>query len=227
MVAAIRSRWCSRTGDFLLCSAGSRVTFYRMCPIETLVSLAILYTPARLIEGLSPYLKSSPMNHPTYVEASPFLCKWRDASPERDFPSSATRTDPGKPRKHDDETILAVVETTQRHTPKDVTHWIVRSLAKNLNLARNLIHRVWSCYGDSSHIYPGHSSSPSTLGLPEPQTHDYKRYGTTNLFVALTMHQLRQDTHRSMQAVERDLGLPGSTQPRPEVLQLDEIGRGN
>lgn len=59
---------------------------------------------------------------------------------------------PGQPRKHDDERISAVVETTLRRKPKHATHWSARSLAKEMSLPYHFIYRVWKAFGLKPHL---------------------------------------------------------------------------
>ena len=59
---------------------------------------------------------------------------------------------PGQPRKHDNERVRAVVETTLHRKPKHQTHWSTRSLAKEMALPYHFIHRVWKAFGLKPHL---------------------------------------------------------------------------
>lgn len=39
-----------------------------------------------------------------------------------------------------------IIETTLHETPKDATHWSVRSLARHLGIRPNMVHRVWTAH---------------------------------------------------------------------------------
>ena len=122
-----------------------------------------------------------------------------------------------------------IVETTVKTRPGDgSTHWSVRMLAKQLQVSRSIVHRVWQrhdvqphrvekfklsndphfeekvrdvvglyldpperalvlCVDEKSQIQALDRTAPILPlrpGLPERQTHDYKRHGTTTLFAA-------------------------------------------
>lgn len=58
----------------------------------------------------------------------------------------------GQPRKHGDEQVQAVLEATLNRRPKNATHWSVRSLAEDMGLPRDFIHRVWRAFGLKPHL---------------------------------------------------------------------------
>lgn len=64
----------------------------------------------------------------------------------RDAPRS------GQPRRHDDQTVQAVLDATLNRRPKKATHWSVRSLAEELSLPRDFVHRVWRAFGLKPHL---------------------------------------------------------------------------
>ena len=157
------------------------------------------------------------------------VSKWRGRFARKGLAGLEDAKRSGQPRKHADETIQAVVETTLRRKPKNRTHWSVRSLSREMSLPRDFIHRVWRSFGLKPHLSRTFKLStdprfvekvrdvaglcvnppdkavvlcvdeksqiqaldrtqralPMHFGLPETRTHDYKRHGTTNLFAAL------------------------------------------
>lgn len=58
----------------------------------------------------------------------------------------------GQPRRHDDEQVQAVLDATLNRRPRKATHWSVRSLADELGLQRDFIHRVWRAFGLKPHL---------------------------------------------------------------------------
>jgi len=124
-----------------------------------------------------------------------------------------------------------ILDTTLKTRPLDATHWSVRGLARQLGVARMMVHRVWQRYDIQPHRVEKFKLSqdpkleekvrdvvglylnppdralvlcvdeksqiqaldrtapilPLRPGLPERQTHDYKRYGTTTLFAAFNI----------------------------------------
>lgn len=135
----------------------------------------------------------------------------------------------GRPKEILPQKEAAIVEATLRTTPKDATHWSVRSMAKQQGVSPATVQRIWKKH----HLQPHRvetfkfSSDPQFVakvrdvvglylnppdkaivlsvdeksqiqaldrtqpilplrpGLPERQTHDYERHGTTTLFAAL------------------------------------------
>lgn len=124
-----------------------------------------------------------------------------------------------------------ILDTTLKTRPPGVTHWSVRSLARQLGVTRTLVHGVWQrhqlqphrverfklsndpkleekvrdvvalylnppdralvlCVDEKSQIQALDRTAPILPlrpGLPERQTHDYKRHGTTTLFAAFNI----------------------------------------
>ena len=80
------------------------------------------------------------------------VTKWRQrfASDRLAGLSDAPRS--GQPRRHDDEQVQLVLEATLNRKPKKATHWSVRSLADDLGVHRDFIHRVWRAFGLKPHL---------------------------------------------------------------------------
>jgi transposase len=58
---------------------------------------------------------------------------------------------PGRPRTINDDQVAAVIERTLRHTPKDATHWSIRSMATETGLSHTTIRRIWNAFGLQPH----------------------------------------------------------------------------
>jgi transposase len=58
---------------------------------------------------------------------------------------------PGRPRTIDDDQIAAVIERTLRSTPKDATHWSIRSMAAETGFSHTTIRRIWNAFGLQPH----------------------------------------------------------------------------
>jgi len=58
---------------------------------------------------------------------------------------------PGKPRTIDDDQVAAVIERTLRSTPKDATHWSIRSMATETGVSHTTIRRIWNAFGLQPH----------------------------------------------------------------------------
>ncbi|MBA3563432.1 MAG: IS630 family transposase [Gammaproteobacteria bacterium] len=80
------------------------------------------------------------------------VTKWRRrfASDRLAGLSDAPRS--GQPRRHGDDRVQAVLEATLNRRPKRATHWSVRSLAEDLGVPRDFVHRVWRAFGLKPHL---------------------------------------------------------------------------
>jgi transposase len=58
---------------------------------------------------------------------------------------------PGRPRTIDDDQVAAVIERTLRSTPKDATHWSIRSMATQTGFSHTTIRRIWNAFGLQPH----------------------------------------------------------------------------
>jgi transposase len=58
---------------------------------------------------------------------------------------------PGRPRTIDDDQVAAVIERTLRSTPKDATHWSIRSMATTTGYSHTTIRRIWNAFGLQPH----------------------------------------------------------------------------
>lgn len=137
----------------------------------------------------------------------------------------------GRPKVISEEQEQAIVEATIQTTPKDATHWSVRTMAAARKISHATVQRIWKKHKLQPHRVerfkfsndPEFASKvrdivglymnppdkavvlsvdeksqiqaldrtqpilPLRPGLPERQTHDYERHGTTTLFAALNV----------------------------------------
>ena len=57
----------------------------------------------------------------------------------------------GRPRTASDSQVAQVIEHTLNSTPKDATHWSIRSMAAETGLSHTTIRRIWSAFGLQPH----------------------------------------------------------------------------
>jgi transposase len=137
----------------------------------------------------------------------------------------------GRPREIPEERETAIVEATIHTTPKDATHWSIRTMAASQKVSPATVQRIWKKHKlqpyrvenfkfsndpefagkvrdivglylnppDKAVVLSVDEKSqiqaldrtqpilPLRPGLPERQTHDYERHGTTTLFAALNV----------------------------------------
>jgi transposase len=135
----------------------------------------------------------------------------------------------GRPKQISAKKEAAIVEATIRTTPKDATHWSLRTMAISQKVSPATVQRIWKKHKLQPHRVESFKFSsdpefapkvreivglymnppdkaivlsvdeksqiqaldrtqpilPLRPGLPERQTHDYERHGTTTLFAAL------------------------------------------
>ncbi len=58
----------------------------------------------------------------------------------------------GQPRRHDDAAVQRVIDHTLNKKPKKATHWSVRTLAAELGVPNDFVHRVWRAFGLKPHL---------------------------------------------------------------------------
>lgn len=58
---------------------------------------------------------------------------------------------PGRPRTVSDDQVAAVIERTLHTTPRDATHWSIRSMAAETGLSHTTIRRIWNAFGLQPH----------------------------------------------------------------------------
>lgn len=139
----------------------------------------------------------------------------------------------GRPKQISEKKEAAIVEATIRTTPKDATHWSLRTMAVSQKVSPATVQRIWKKHKLQPHRVESFKFSsdpefapkvreivglyvnppdkaivlsvdeksqiqaldrtqpilPLRPGLPERQTHDYERHGTTTLFAALDVLQ--------------------------------------
>ena len=80
------------------------------------------------------------------------VSKWRRRFARDGLAGLSDAPRSGQPRKHDDDRVQAILETTLNRRPKKATHWSVRSLSDELGVPRDFVHRVWRAFGLKPHL---------------------------------------------------------------------------
>ena len=180
----------------------------------------------------------------------------------------------GRPKEIPVERETAIVEATMHTTPKDATHWSIRSMAASQKVSPATVQRIWKKHKLQPHRVENFKFSndpefagkvrdivglylnppdkavvlsvdeksqiqaldrtqpilPLRPGLPERQTHDYERHGTTTLFAALnvlegTVIGQCQPKHRHQEFLRFLDQIDASVEPELDVhLVLDNYG---
>ena len=77
--------------------------------------------------------------------------KWRQRFIDQRLDGLLDEPRPGAPRKISDEDVERVIVKTLETTPRDATHWSVRSMAAETGLSRAAIHRIWRAFSLQPH----------------------------------------------------------------------------
>jgi len=79
------------------------------------------------------------------------VCKWRKRYLEQGLTGLHDEMRPGRPRTISDEEVAMVVRKTLETKPQDGTHWTIRTLARDTQLSRPAVHRIWRAFGLQPH----------------------------------------------------------------------------
>ena len=86
------------------------------------------------------------------VEAAPnTVGKWRRRFADHRLDGLMDEPRPGAPRQIGDDEVAEVVRRTLETTPKDATHWSLRSMAEAAGFAPSTIHRIWKAFNLQPH----------------------------------------------------------------------------
>lgn len=77
--------------------------------------------------------------------------KWRRRFAQHRIEGLSDEYRPGRPRTVSDTQVAAVIERTLQTTPKDATHWSIRSMAAEVGLSHTTIRRIWGAFGLQPH----------------------------------------------------------------------------
>lgn len=77
--------------------------------------------------------------------------KWRRRFAKERIEGLTDEYRPGRPGTVADEQVAEVIERTLNSTPKDATHWSIRSMAAATGLSHTTIRRIWTAFGLQPH----------------------------------------------------------------------------
>jgi transposase len=81
--------------------------------------------------------------------------KWRSRFAAEGVAGLLDEPRSGAPRRITDDDVEAVVVRTLESTPRDATHWSVRSMAAATGMTRQTVHRIWKAFGLQPHRSDG------------------------------------------------------------------------
>jgi transposase len=77
--------------------------------------------------------------------------KWRRRFAEHRLDGLLDEPRPGAPRQIGDDAIAETIRLTLETTPRDGTHWSLRSMARAVGFAPSTIHRIWKAFNLQPH----------------------------------------------------------------------------
>lgn len=77
--------------------------------------------------------------------------KWRRRFAEHRLDGLLDEPRPGAPRQIGDDAIAETIRLTLETTPRDATHWSLRSMARAVGFAPSTIHRIWKAFNLQPH----------------------------------------------------------------------------
>jgi len=79
------------------------------------------------------------------------VCKWRQRFLQQGLDGLYDEMRAGRPRSISDDQVAELIRKTLDTTPRDGTHWTIRSVAKEVHLSRPTVHRIWKAFGLQPH----------------------------------------------------------------------------
>jgi putative transposase len=79
------------------------------------------------------------------------ISKWRQRYIKQGISGLHDELRQGRPRSISDEEVATLIRKTLNTKPKGGTHWTIRSMAKETQLSRPMVHRVWNAFGLQPH----------------------------------------------------------------------------
>jgi transposase len=77
--------------------------------------------------------------------------KWRSRFVAQGVAGLLDEPRSGAPRQISDDQVEAVIVRTLESTPRDATHWSVRSMAAATGMSKQAVHRIWRAFGLQPH----------------------------------------------------------------------------
>src|SRR5678815_2033190 len=77
--------------------------------------------------------------------------RWRHRFVRKRLPGLLDEPRPGAPRTITDAEVERVIALTLESTPRQATHWSVRSMAKHCGLSRMSVQRIWHAFALQPH----------------------------------------------------------------------------
>ncbi|MBY8975899.1 IS630 family transposase [Rhodobacteraceae bacterium NNCM2] len=100
----------------------------------------------RCADGLTSKEVAAELGHSEHT-----VGKWRRRFAEHRIEGLSDEYRVGRPRSVSDAQVADVIKRTLETTPKDATHWSIRSMAAEVGLSHTTIRRIWNTFGLQPH----------------------------------------------------------------------------
>ncbi len=77
--------------------------------------------------------------------------KWRRRFAEHRIEGLSDEYRAGRPRRISDAQVAEIIKQTLETTPRDATHWSIRSMAAETGYSHTTIRRIWNAFGLQPH----------------------------------------------------------------------------
>ena len=147
--------------------------------------------------------------------------KWREGFCRHRLDGLLDEPRPGGPRTILDEKVEEVVTKTLETMPRGATHWSIRSMAREVGVGRDSIHRIWRAFGLKPHRQKTFKLSTDPLFVE-----------TVRDIVGLYLHPpekavvLCVDEKAQIQALDRSQPLLPMAMDYPEARTHDYVRHG-
>ena len=86
-----------------------------------------------------------------YGISVPTVGHWRRRFLEYGLVGLYGESRPGRPRIHDDDEVMGLLQKVLREKPSNATHWSIRTLAKETGIPKSVVHRYCDLFGIQPH----------------------------------------------------------------------------
>ncbi len=100
----------------------------------------------RCAEGLTSKEVAAELGHAEHT-----VGKWRRRFAEHRIEGLSDEYRAGRPRSITDAQVAEIIKQTLETTPKDATHWSIRSMAAGTGYSHTTIRRIWNAFGLQPH----------------------------------------------------------------------------
>jgi len=165
----------------------------------------------RCADGLSSKAVAAELGHAEHT-----VGKWRRRFAEHRIEGLSDEYRAGRPRSISDAQVAEIVKQTLETTPRDATHWSIRSMAAETGVSHTTIRRIWNAFGLQPHRSETFKLSTDPLFVDKVQDVVGLYMSPPNRAIVLCLDEKSQ-----IQALDREQPVlpmaPGMPERRPHT----------